>query len=126
MKAQTCWERVKTAASEVEKPQSIQQKSMHRKSETDRSQQKSVYRKGDALRRSRSFRQRRRSEALTGAALGRRRELAEFRCIRGDARVAVQQKDTAHVEHLTHGAKRDMKLIVSHNGARGPIATATP
>ena len=44
--------------------------------------------------------------ALTGAALGRRRVLAEFRCTRGDACVAVQQKDTAHVEHLTHGAKR--------------------
>ena len=39
-------------------------------------------------------------------------------------RVAVQQKDTAHVEHLTHGAKRDRKLKVSHSGARGPIATA--
>ena len=28
--------------------------------------------------------------------------------------------------HLRHGAKRDMKLKVSHCGARGPIATATP
>ena len=48
---------MKTAASEVEKPQSIQQKSMHRKSQTHRSQQKSVYRKGDAHRRSHNIQQ---------------------------------------------------------------------
>ena len=40
MKAQTCWERVKTTATEAEKLRNIQEKSMHR------------------------------SEALTGAALG--------------------------------------------------------
>ena len=30
--AQTCWERVKTAAGEAEKPRNIQQKLLHRKS----------------------------------------------------------------------------------------------
>ena len=37
-------------------------------------------------------RERRRSEALAGAALGRRRVLAEFIYKRGDARAAVQEK----------------------------------
>ena len=33
-----------------------------------------------------------------------------FRCTRGDVRVAVQEKDTAHVKRLARGAERDMKL----------------
>ena len=83
MKAQTCWERVKTAASEAEEPQSTQQKS--------------VYRKGDVHRRFHSIQQK------VGAALRLSQEpldedeLAEFRCMRGDARAAVQEKDAAHV-----------------------------
>ena len=46
-------------------------------------------------------------------------------CVDG-RRAAVQEKDTAHVKRLAHEAKRDMKEQVSHSGARGPIATATP
>ena len=46
MKAQTCWERVKTAASEAEKPRNIQQSPQY------------------------SAESRRGGEALTGAALG--------------------------------------------------------
>ena len=42
-------------------------------------------------------------------------------CVDGH-RAAVQEKDTAHVKHLPHGAKAQ----VSYSGARGPIATATP
>ena len=48
---------MKTAACDLEKPQSIQQKLMHRKSDTDRSQQKSVYHKRDAHTRSRNIQQ---------------------------------------------------------------------
>ena len=75
MKAQTCWEHVKTAAREAEKPRSIQQKSMHCKRDKDISQKV-----GSA------------SEAPTGA-LGRGPVLAEFRCMRGDARAAVRERE---------------------------------
>ena len=49
MKAQTCWEHVKTAAREARKPRSIQQKSVHRKRDNEVSQHSAeVGRKGGA------------------------------------------------------------------------------
>ena len=109
---------MKTAASEVEKPQSIQQKSMHRKSETDRSQQKSENRKGDAHRRSHSIQ----PKVVAAVRLSQKQPSDEDEhtqnstaCVDGH-RAAVQEKDTAHVEHLTHGAKRH-EAQVSHSGA---------
>ena len=98
MKAQTCWECVKTAASEAEEPRSIQQQS--------------VYRKGDAHRRSHSIQQK------VGAAVRLSQEQPSDEdeisqnstaCVDGH-RAAVQEKDTAHVKRSAHEAKRDMKL----------------
>ena len=83
---------------------------------------------------------RRRSEALTGAALGRRPDLAEFNCCVDGHRAAVQKNDTVHVRRSTHGAKRDTKLKyrtvmleflsrlprrdrVSHSAVEGPQLT---
>ena len=65
VKALTCEEHGKTRAGEAGKPRSIQQKSMHRKRDKQISQKD-----GPA------------HEALTGA-LGGRRALAEFNCMRG-------------------------------------------
>ena len=83
MKAQTCWERVKTAASEAEEPRSTQQKL--------------VYRKGDAHRRSHSIQQNVGAAVRLSQEPSDEDELAEVRCMRGDARAAVQEKGAAHV-----------------------------
>ena len=89
---------MKTRAGEAGKPRSIQQKS--------------VFRKGDAHRKSHSIQQK------VGAAVRLSQEQPSDEdeysqnsdaCVDGH-HAAVQQKDTAHVKHLTHGAKRDTKL----------------
>ena len=110
MKAQTCGERVKTAASEAEKPRNIQQK-------VDASQ---VRRRSlDAHRKSHSIQQK------GGAAVWLSQEQPAVRlsqeqpsdedeisqnstaCVDGRSSARERHK---HVKRLTHGAKRDTKL----------------
>ena len=89
---------MKPAAKEVDEPQSIQQKSMHRKNETmmsRRFQQKSKNRNACETRRSHIIQQKVcRSKVLTGDV--GKDQMAEFRCMRGDARAAVQEKIERH------------------------------
>ena len=78
MKAQTCWERVKNAASEAEKPRNIQQKvdaSQVRRRSLEAFSRSRYFANEMQMRRSQEVSQfsaesRRRSDALTGAALG--------------------------------------------------------
>ena len=67
-----------------------------------------------------------RSEALTGAALGRRRDLAELNCMRGWPPRSTARERHSPCETLCTWNKERHEAQVSHSGVRGPVATATP
>ena len=122
-----------TAASEAEKLGNIQQKvgasqvrrrSLEAFSRSRFSANETQVRRSQEVFSQYSAESRRRSEALTGAPL-EEDEILQNSTACVDGRAAVQEKGTAHVKHLAHGAKRH-EAQLSHSGARGPVTTATP